>query len=121
MSPFTGWMKSCSVNCLTQDGRDVGRTGKLTMWCADPQKNLARLAARSSFTQIGSQRFADISGNGQTVVSLPFAPHQHLAAVPINILQSHGPPFSGPQAEPRQQEQNRVVALAFDRALVATV
>src|ERR1017187_1211711 len=104
MSPFAGWMKSCSVNCLTHDGRDVGRTGKLTMWCVDPQENVARLAARSSFTQIGSQRFADISGNGQTVVSLPLATHQHLSAVPMKVIQSHGRQFSSPQTEPRQQE-----------------
>jgi hypothetical protein len=42
MRSFAGWMKSCSIDGLADNGRDVRRTGKSSMRRIQPHKDVAR-------------------------------------------------------------------------------
>jgi hypothetical protein len=62
---------------------------------------------------------AHISGERQAVLTATFAMYGQLARFPVNVLQCHMHDFAGPQAEPRQKEQNRLVALPGRALLMA--
>ena len=66
----------------------------------------------TDLTQIASQGRANVRGQRQALQPLALAPHDNLAALPVQILQGHGQHLAAAQPEPGQKQQDRVVALA---------
>ena len=81
---------------------------------------MARRATGAAMPKIPGQRLAHVRGNRQAVVQLSFPAHQHLADIPMEILQAQGHHLPGPQAQPSQQQQDAVIALSLDGVLIAT-
>jgi hypothetical protein len=82
-------------------------------------KNRPRRAAGTNVTQIVDQRRADVRRQRQSPQPLALAADENLAPFPIQIVQGQGDDFSGAQTEARQNQQDRIVALADWRAAIA--
>jgi hypothetical protein len=74
-------------------------------------KDLARRARGTGMTQILNQGRTYIPRQRQSFQSLTLAAHEYVAALPIQIIQGHGPHFSTAQPQARQEQQDRVIAL----------
>ena len=71
-----------------------------------------RRTRRADITQTTGQGGANFGGQWQALQPLAPAPHDDLAALPIQIFQGHGHDLAATQPEPGQKQQDRVVALA---------
>jgi hypothetical protein len=59
--------------------------------------------------QVGGQGIAHLLGEGKTIVLLSFSPDRNLPCSPVNVVEFHRHHFAGPEAEPGQQQEDRVV------------
>jgi hypothetical protein len=64
---------------------------------------------------------AHISWERQAILAPSFAAYRKLTRFPVNIIQSHVHDFTGTQAESRQQQQYRPVALPGKTISVASL
>jgi hypothetical protein len=62
--------------------------------------------------KIPRQSLANILGYGEPVVPSTFAPDRDLSSLPVDVVQLQVFHFSRAQAEPRQEEEDCIIALA---------
>jgi hypothetical protein len=60
----------------------------------------------------------DISGQRQSFQPLTLAAHNHLAVLPVQVVQGHRQDFPTAQTQSSQQQQDGVVTLAGRRAAI---
>src|SRR5688572_20917543 len=77
-----------------------------------------RSAPWPSVAQVVSQSLAHVGRDRQQILPTALPAHPELPGLPIDVIQRHGNHFSGPQAESREEKQDRVVALTGDRGLI---
>ncbi|MCO5165630.1 MAG: hypothetical protein M9894_04580 [Planctomycetes bacterium] len=105
-------LRPAFVTILHRSGREV-----------DMRPACARtaLAKRSWATalEIRHDGLADVLWHGQPVPAGALAPHEHLAALPIDVLEPAGRDFANAQAKPKQEEEHGSHGArmgSFDRA-----
>jgi hypothetical protein len=60
-------------------------------------------------------------GQRESILTCAFAADEQFSCFPIQIIQGQSDYFTGPQAEPGQQEQDGVIALPFGCLAVTAV
>jgi hypothetical protein len=66
----------------------------------------------AALAKIPRQSLAHIPGYREPGVPGTFAPDRYFSSFPVDVVQLQMCHFSGPQAEPRQEEKDRIIALA---------
>ncbi len=89
---------------------DSGPTGEPLQWCLCSDEDLPRGAARASLAQVLRQCFADVVWKREAVNAGMSIANLELAGLPVDVLQLQSYHLAGPKAEPRKQEDDRVVA-----------
>ena len=84
-----------------------------------PQEHRPALAPRPT-AKIGHDRLADIDRQRQLVIAAALAAHEQQPAAPVDVIEPDRGDLAGAQPQPRQQQQDRVVAPADQPAPIAT-
>jgi hypothetical protein len=87
-----------------------GRAGQPDTGRERSQKDPSRRTGATRLTKVGSESFADIREQWQLVHQPAFAVDDDLAGPPVNLVKLKRDNLSRPQAESRQQKQDRVVS-----------
>src|ERR1700680_263739 len=74
---------------------------------------------RTCTSQVVGNTLADIHGKRQLGIAATLSAHRDQPVLPIEILQTESHDLAGPQTEPRQKQQDRVISSARSRLLVA--
>jgi hypothetical protein len=98
--------------------RDRSTGAQATAWRPHPDTDLPRHPRRSVVTQIDGYGRTDLMGERQAIVACALPPHQEFARFPIQSIEGQGGPCTGPEAEPRQQAPDGIIALSFRGATV---
>jgi hypothetical protein len=102
----------------SDDITDGGGTDKALQRRVDAKEYAARRTA-GPMAQIPGQGLTDILGDGEPVVPEALAPHQELSTLPVQVIELHMNHLSGTQAEPRQEEKDRIIAPACGTRSIA--
>jgi hypothetical protein len=71
--------------------------------------------ARTSPPQVGGDRFSNLRWQRHVSPLSAFTAHRQTTLFPIDVIERHGHNFTGPQTEPSQQQQDRIIAPAHCR------
>ena len=113
--------KPGAVQSSRHDRRAALTLGASTVGGSRPEKDLTRCAWWSPCTHIGDERLANRMGQRESILTCAFAADEQCSCFPIQIIQGQSDYCTGPQAEPGQQEQDRVIALPLCRLAVTAV
>jgi hypothetical protein len=76
---------------------------------------------RPTVSQVCGDGLADIGRQRHWCGPTTFTVHGHLAGFPIDIFQIERNNFSGPQAQPGEQQQDRAISPAQRRLAITTI
>src|SRR2546421_364216 len=87
--------------------------------CLTTKKYTTAGRFRTCTPKIIGDTLADIHGKRQLSIAATLSAHRDQPVLPIEILQTESHDLTGPQTQPRQEQQNGVVSLAHSRLPVA--
>ena len=83
------------------------------------RKNSARHSHRGRRRRYDTSASPTSTGNGNTILPAALAAHQQQPAPPVDVIEPQPSDLAGTQPQPRQQQQDRVVTPADQRAPIA--
>ena len=110
MRPGGGRRDACACQSVAHERSNRLRADEAAHGRFGAHKDAPAAAGRPSVPQIGGDGRADLGGKGQRREVMAFPSHAHLAAGPVQVLKLEADHFARSQAEPREPEQDRVVA-----------
>src|SRR5215831_11636811 len=99
MRPFEIGVQSGALEGATNYTTNGG-LAKAAVRGFQADEDFARRTCWTNLTQILNQSRTDVFWQRQSFQSLPFAAHEDLAALPIQVVQGHAQHFSAAQTQP---------------------
>ena len=116
--PFARRVQPRPFQGAPYQGTDGHCTGEALHRSPGAHEQRAAWACGTAMHQVIDQRLAHLPGQGQPIAGRPLAVDADLGPPPVQILQAQGGDLSSTQAQPGQQQQDRIITPAHCRGAI---
>src|SRR5438552_3406756 len=110
MRAFEGRIESRALQGCANDVANGAWTSKSATWRPGAKKNLSARGRRTRVAQVVGDRRSHILRQRESVATLSRTADAQFPCLPVQIVERQFGHFAAPQAEAREQQQDRIVA-----------